>query len=31
MPCFAQVALMSFSARTADSQVATIQPTAYRL
>ena len=31
MPCFAQVAAMSFSARAADSQVATIQPTEYRL
>ena len=28
MPCLAQVALMSFSAKTADSRVATIQPTA---
>ncbi len=27
MPCLAQVAAISFSARTADSQVATIQPT----
>ena len=27
----AQVAAISFSARAADSQVATIQPTAYRL
>jgi hypothetical protein len=31
MPCFSQVAAISFSARAADSQVATIQPTAYRL
>ena len=28
MPCFAQVAAISFSARPADSRVATIQPTA---
>jgi hypothetical protein len=28
MPCLATVAAMSFSARAADSQVATIQPTA---
>ena len=28
MPCLAQVAAMSFSARAADSRVATIQPTA---
>jgi hypothetical protein len=27
MPCFAQVAAISFSARAADSRVATIQPT----
>jgi hypothetical protein len=31
MPCFAQVAAISFSARAADSRVATIQPTTYRL
>lgn len=31
MCCFAQVSAISFSARTADSQVASIQPTAYRL
>ena len=31
MPCLLQVAAISFSARAADSQVATIQPTAYRL
>ncbi len=31
MPCPAQVAAISFSARAADSRVATIQPTAYRL
>src|SRR5277367_5101491 len=31
MPCLAQVAEISFSARTADSQAATIQPTAYLL
>jgi hypothetical protein len=31
MPCLTQVAVISFSARAADSRVATIQPTAYRL
>ena len=31
MPCLAQVSEMSFPARTADSQGATIQPTAQRL